>query len=132
MIFWATREAALAADLIKAWKTLRGGCASSRLDHGRTDGGSEISKDKRFLFFAIAPPKSGFWLLGDAFEVRKATGSVAFAGERPDDSPANGRRGTGRSPANPMLLAASLTSKASLSIQSPDLGVDIAKIRSPS
>ena len=27
-------EAALAADLITAWKTLRGGCASSRLDHG--------------------------------------------------------------------------------------------------
>ena len=37
--FLAGGEAALAADLITAWKTLRGGCASSRLDHGRTDGG---------------------------------------------------------------------------------------------
>ena len=27
-------EAALAADLITAWETLRGGCASSSLDHG--------------------------------------------------------------------------------------------------
>ena len=34
MIFLAPGEAALAADLITAWKTLRGGCASSRLDHG--------------------------------------------------------------------------------------------------
>ncbi len=33
-IFLAGGEAALAADLITAWKTLRGGCASSRLDHG--------------------------------------------------------------------------------------------------
>ena len=32
--FLAAGEAALAADLITAWKTLRGGCASSRLDHG--------------------------------------------------------------------------------------------------
>ena len=30
----AIGEAALAADWIAAWKTLRGGCASSRLDHG--------------------------------------------------------------------------------------------------
>ena len=40
---------------------------------------------------------------------------------------ARGRRGTGRSPANPTLLAAFLTSKASLSIQNPHFGVDIAK-----
>ena len=35
----------------------------------------------------------------------------------------------GRSPANPTLMAAFLTSKASPSIQNPDLGADIAKIR---
>ena len=29
---------------------------------------------------------------------------MGFAGERPDDGPACGRRGTGRSPANPKLL----------------------------
>ena len=56
---------------------------------------------KGFLIFAISTPKSGFWMLGDAFEVRKADSSVGFAGERPDDGPANGRQGTGRSPANP-------------------------------
>ena len=31
-------EAALAADLITAWKTRRGGCASRRLDHGFPEG----------------------------------------------------------------------------------------------
>ena len=81
----------------------------------------------RFLIFAISTPKSGFWMLRDAFEVREAASSVG--GERPDDGPACGRRGTGRSPANPTLLAAFLTSKASPSIQNPDFGVDIAKIR---
>ena len=36
---------------------------------------------------------------------------------------------SGRCPANPTLLAAFLTSEASPSIQSPDFGVDVAKIR---
>ena len=40
-------------------------------------------------------------MLGAAFEVS----SVGFAGERPDDGPACGRRGTGRSPANPREAA---------------------------
>ena len=39
----------------------------------------------RFLIFAISTPKSGFWMLGDAFEVRKAASSVGCAGGRPDD-----------------------------------------------
>ena len=68
-------------------------------------------------------------MLGDAFEVRTAASGVGFAGERPDDGLANGRRGAGRSPANPTLLAALLTSEASPSIQNPDFGVDTAKIR---
>ena len=68
-------------------------------------------------------------MLRDAFEVRKGASSAGFAGERWDDGPDNERRETGRSPANPTLLAAFLTSKASLSIQNPDFGVDIAKIR---
>ena len=34
VVFWASREAALAADCITAPKALRRGCASSRLDHG--------------------------------------------------------------------------------------------------
>ena len=68
-------------------------------------------------------------MLGDAFEVREAASTVGSAGERLDDGPANRRQGAGHSLANPMLLAAFLTSKASLSIQNPDLGVDIAKIR---
>ena len=68
-------------------------------------------------------------MLGAAFEVRKADSCMSFSGEHPDDSPAYGRRGTGRSPANPTLLAAFLTSKASPSIQNPDFEVDIAKIR---
>ena len=33
-LFSAAEEAALAADLITVWKPFRGGCASSRLDHG--------------------------------------------------------------------------------------------------
>ena len=68
-------------------------------------------------------------MLRDAFEVRKAASSVGFAGERPDDGPANRRRVTGRSPANPTLLDAFLTSKASPSIQNFVFEVDIAKIR---
>ena len=36
------REAALAADLITAPKSIQGGCASSRLDHGSTNGGDLI------------------------------------------------------------------------------------------
>ena len=67
-------------------------------------------------------------MLGDAFEVRKAASSAGFAGERPDDGPADARRRTG-SPANPTLVAAFLTSTAYPSIQNPDFGVDIAKIR---
>ena len=43
-------------------------------------------------------------MLRDAFEVRRAAGSVGFAGERPDDGPAKGRRWTGCSTANPKLL----------------------------
>ena len=70
-------------------------------------------------------------MLGDAVEVRKAASSVGFAGERPDDGPACGLWGTGRSPANPMLLAAFLTSKASPSIQNHDFGVGIGKIGNP-
>ena len=34
--FFGRGEAALAADLITARKTLQGGCASSRVDHGLT------------------------------------------------------------------------------------------------
>ena len=94
-------------------------------------------------------------MLGDAFEVRKAASSAGFAGERPDDGPANGRPRSsqllaqppcgerpvprrpligravlsGPSPTNATLLAAFLTSKASPSIQNLDFGVDIAKIR---
>ena len=68
-------------------------------------------------------------MLGDAFEVRKAASSVGFAGERPDDGPANGRWAAGRSPANPTLLAAFLTSKASPSVPTPDFGMDISRIR---
>ena len=48
-------------------------------------------------------------MLGDAFEVRKAARGVGLAGDR-TDGPACGRRGTGRSPANPTLLAALLKS----------------------
>ena len=70
-------------------------------------------------------------MFGDVFEARKAASNVGFAKERPDDSPACGRRTTWRSPANPTLLAAFLTSKASPSIQNRDFGVDIAKIRNP-
>ena len=66
---------------------------------------------------------------GAAFEVRKAASSAGFAGERPDDGPACGGLGMGHSPANPTLLAAFLTSEASPSIQTPDFGMDIAKIR---
>ena len=44
-------------------------------------------------------------MLGDGFEVREAASSVGFAGERQDDGPACGRRGTGRSPANPREAA---------------------------
>ena len=68
-------------------------------------------------------------MLGDAFEVRKAASRMGFGGEPADNGPAWRWEGTGRSPANPTLLAAFLTSKASPSIQNPDFGVDIAKIR---
>ena len=70
-------------------------------------------------------------MLGDAFEVSKAASSMGFAVEHPGDGPANGRRRTERSPANPTLLAAFLTSKASPSIQNHYFGVDIAKIKNP-
>ena len=94
--FLAVGEAALAADWIAAWKTLPGGCASSRLDHGfpgRTGGLRFRRISAGFLIFAISIPKSGFWMLGDALEVRKAASRVGFAGERPDDGPACGRLG---------------------------------------
>lgn len=35
--FLVVGEASLAADLIIAWETLRGGCGSSRLAHGLED-----------------------------------------------------------------------------------------------
>ena len=81
-----------------------------------------------FLIFAISTPKSGFWMLGDAFDVGKPASSVGFAGERRDDGSASGQQGTGRSPANPTLLAAFLASETSRSIQNPNFGVDNAKI----
>ena len=40
-------------------------------------------RSPRSLIFAISTPKSGFWMLGDGFEVRKAASSVGFVGERP-------------------------------------------------
>ena len=52
-------------------------------------------------------------MLGDAFEVRKAASSVGFAGERPVPRRPHAGPSSGRSPANPTLLAAFLTSKAS-------------------
>ena len=85
---------------------------------------------KGILIFAISTLKARFCIRGDVFEVRKAASSVGFGGERPDDGSADRRRGMGRSPANPTLLAAFLNSKASPSIQNRDFGVDIAKIRS--
>ena len=47
LIFWVPREAALAADLITAWKPIQGGCASSRLFHGfpRPDDGYGLGYD---------------------------------------------------------------------------------------
>ena len=39
------------------------------------------NQSPRLLIFAISTPKSRFWRLGDAFEVRKAASSVGFAGE---------------------------------------------------
>ena len=68
-------------------------------------------------------------MLGDAFEVRKAASSVEIAGERPVPRRPHAGPSSGRSPANPTLLGASLTSKPSPSIQNPDFEVDIAKIR---
>ena len=50
----ASGEAALAADLITAWKPVRGGCASSRLIHGRTGGASKVTaagQDITLLFW---------------------------------------------------------------------------------
>ena len=70
-------------------------------------------------------------MIGDAFEVRKAASSVGFAGERPVPRCALAGPSSGRSPGNPTLLAAFLTSKASPSIQNLDFGLKIAKIRNP-
>ena len=68
-------------------------------------------------------------MLGDAVEVRKAASNMGFAQERPVPRRPLAGPSSGRSPADPVLLAAFLTSKASPSIQNPDFGVDIAKIR---
>ena len=51
--------------------------------------------ESRISDFVISTLKLGFWMLGDAFEVRKAASSVGFAGERPDDSSASRRRPAG-------------------------------------
>ena len=51
-----------------------------------------MKQSPRLLIFAISSPKSEFWMLGDAFEVRKAASRVGFTGERQDDGPSSGRR----------------------------------------
>ena len=68
-------------------------------------------------------------MLGDAFEVRKAASSVGFVGQRPGPRRPHAGPSSGRSPANPTLPAAFLTSKASPSMHNADFGVDIAKSR---
>ena len=68
-------------------------------------------------------------MLGDALEVRKAASSVGFAGHRPIPHRLHAGPSSGRSPANPTLLAAFLTSRASLTTQNPDFGVAIAKTK---
>ena len=60
-------EAALAADLIMAWKPVREGCSSSRLFHGRTG-------------YAHLPSSSGSSQFGPLWVVR--TGSFALAREK--------------------------------------------------
>ena len=67
-------------------------------------------------------------MLGDAFEVRKAASSMEFAGGRPVPCRPLAGLSSGRSPANPTLLAAFLTSKASTSIQNPDFGPDFGLV----
>ena len=64
-------------------------------------------------------------------KLRKAASSVGLTGERCAPRRSSAGPLFGRSSANPTLLVAFLTSKASPSIQNPDFGVDIAKIRNP-
>ena len=47
MIFLAAREAALAANLITAWRPFRGGCASSRLDQDFWGSGAWICQSQQ-------------------------------------------------------------------------------------
>ena len=53
---------------------------------------------KEFLISARSAPKSGFWMLWDAFEVREAAGSVGFARERPASSRPLAEPSSGRFP----------------------------------
>ena len=65
--------------------------------------------------------------MGKLFDVKKALSSIEFAGQRSDDGNGRDHGRVGRSPANPMLPVAVLTTEVCPNIQNPDFKVDIAK-----